>query len=104
MSNLHSWLFRYACDAVNPAQQRIEVLNEIILKAEQAKEHAESELKLRSSAVERLSKYDPIIGDKHQCPQCWITNGVRSDLLPIDSANGVNRFRCWNCHTEMSDE
>jgi hypothetical protein len=24
--------------------------------------------------------------------------------LPIDSANGVNRFRCWNCHTEMSDE
>jgi hypothetical protein len=24
--------------------------------------------------------------------------------LPIDSANGVSRFRCWNCHTEMSDE
>ena len=41
ISNLHSWLFRYAYDAISPAQKRIEVLNEKILKAEQAKEDAE---------------------------------------------------------------
>ncbi len=104
MSNFHSWLFRYACDAVSPEQKRINILREKLLEAEQIKAHAETELKLRSAAVDRLDQFDPIIGGSHQCPHCWITNGVRSDLLPFDSDTGVDWFRCKTCHTEMSDE
>jgi glutathione S-transferase len=104
MSEAHSWLYRYACEAVSPAQQRIEILKQRVVEAEQAKAHAETELKLRAAAVDRLVHYDPFVGGRYQCPHCWITNSVRSDLKPIDSDGDAKRFRCKTCHAEMTNE
>lgn len=104
MSEKYSWLYRYACEAVSPAQQRIEILRQKVLEAEQAKTHAETELNLRAAVVDRLEHYDPFVGGRYQCPHCWITNSVRSDLKPIDSEGDKQRFQCRTCHIQMTNE
>ena len=65
---------------------------------------AEAALELAQSALARHDRFDPIIGDDHQCPVCWVTDGVRSKIVPILSDTAVDWFRCKTCHTEISTE
>ncbi len=104
MSDLYTWLFRRAAEAARAAQERGAQLKIEILDAEQRKSEAEAALELANSALVRLDRFDPIIGDNHQCPYCWVTNGVRSKIAPIPSDTAVDWFRCETCHTEISTE
>ena len=104
MSGLYVWLYRRAAEAARAAQDRGVGLKKEILDAEQRKAEAEAALELAQSALARHDRFDPIIGDDHQCPVCWVTDGVRSKIVPIPSDTAVDWFRCKTCHTEISTE
>ena len=104
MGGLYTWLYRCAAEAARTAQERGAKLKIEISHAEQRKSEAEAALELANSALSRHDRFDPIIGDDHQCPYCWITNGVRSKIVPIPSDTDVDWFRCKTCHTEISTE
>ncbi len=104
MGDLYTWLFRRAAEAARAAQERGAELKIEILEAEQHKSEAEVALQLANAAIVRLDRFDPIIGDDHQCPNCWVTDGIRSKIVPIPSDTAVDWFRCVTCHTEISTE
>ena len=104
MGGLYTWLYRRAAEAARTAQERGAELKIEISDAEQRKSQAQSALELANSASARLDHFDPVIGDDHQCPNCWVIDGVRSKIVPIPSDTDVDWFRCKTCHTEISTE
>ncbi len=53
-------------------------------------------------AVERLSGYQPLIGGKLQCPNCWACDGVHSPLTPIPGTDDEDFFRCHMCDYKIT--
>ena len=104
MGDLYTRLFRRAAEAARAAQERGAALKIEILEVEQRKSEAEAALALANSAIVRLDRFDPVIGDDYQCPHCWVTDGIRSKIVPIPSNTAVDWFRCVTCHTEISTE
>lgn len=47
----------------------------------------------------RLLKFAPTDGHDLQCPACWITDGVRTALKPVDNpeSDDVDHFKCPAC-------
>ena len=104
MANFNSWLIHRAQDVAEAAQQRIARLKQEIGKLKTKLAIAETALESANSAIDRLDSFLPIMGDDHQCPNCWVADGVRCPLKPIPSETGIDRFRCETCHREFSNE
>ena len=79
MSGLHHWLFRIANDAAQAEQQRAERLVVEIAELEVRKAQAEAQLERARSAVDRLDRFDPVIGNEGQCALCWVSEGIRAN-------------------------
>ena len=104
MVNFNNWLTIRAQDLVEAAQQRIKGhLNEID-DANMKLEKANTALQSALLSVDRLPHFEPFIKDEHQCPDCWITREIRSNLKPIPSDSSIDFFRCETCTREISNE
>jgi hypothetical protein len=58
-----------------------------------------AERDLARGARERLANFEVKIGTDYQCPDCWISRGIRSALYAIGSnERRLDAFRCRTCN------
>jgi hypothetical protein len=54
-------------------------------------------------AFERSLNFGPTLGADLLCPNCWVSQGIRSELAAIASASSsVDNFKCRTCHEGYS--
>lgn len=54
-------------------------------------------------AFERGLNFGKALGADLLCPHCWVTRGNRANLVPLDSDDGIDLFKCGacDCHFEF---
>lgn len=102
MAGFYRCLFRRAREVAEAAAQQTERLKKEIEAAEKRKAEIEAEFELAKLAVDRLDGFEPEIGGDPQCPDCWVSRGVRSRMIPIPSETGTDWFRCRTCGQEIA--
>lgn len=97
-------LLREAQHAAETARGKCESLHQEILDLEQRKAEKQAALELARTAVQRFDSFEPDIDGNLRCPDCWVSRGVESTLIPIPSDTSDDLFRCKTCHLEISIE
>ena len=83
-------------------QSGISALKNEILKMEAQKREKEATLHAAGMSRQRSLDFKPTIGRYYQCPECWVSTGVHTDLDNPDSPvpDKFDIFVCHVCHSE----
>jgi len=60
------------------------------------------EIRLATTASNRLKDYEPKMHRPLNCPYCWIMDGKRIVLRPVPGS--THAVHCWNCQAEYGIE
>jgi hypothetical protein len=64
----------------------------------------ETKLDAANLAYERLTRFQPEIGGRLQCPRCWIDHETRSEMIAFraETPSKYDAFRCHKCGFDLS--
>ena len=101
MADANTELKEIAVQVANELQSRELSLRKQICDAQLHIAQLEAQLQASSVARDRSFNFAPTLDGNFQCPHCWVRQGNRNSLRPINSPNSNDYYVCPSCNTEF---